>query len=53
VSSAQTCEECHQREKLMKPALRVITKYKDDETNTPTKTVLMMMVFHKLRKCLV
>jgi hypothetical protein len=44
VASAETCETCHQREKPMKPALRVITKYKDDETNTPTKTVLMMMV---------
>ncbi len=44
VSSAETCETCHQREKPMKPELRVITKYKDDETNTPTKTVLMMMV---------
>jgi NapC/NirT cytochrome c family, N-terminal region len=44
VSSAETCENCHQREKPMRPALRVTTKYKDDETNTPTKTVLMMMV---------
>src|SRR5580700_7428854 len=44
VASAETCENCHQREKPMRPALRVITKYKDDETNTPTKTVLMMMV---------
>lgn len=44
VSSAQTCEQCHEREKPMQPTLRVITKYKDDETNTPTKTVLMMMV---------
>ena len=44
VSSAQTCEQCHEREKPMKPGLRVITKYKDDETNTPIKTVLMMMV---------
>jgi len=44
VSSAETCENCHQRDKPMRPALRVITKYKDDETNTPTKTVMMMMV---------
>jgi len=43
VSSAQTCEQCHQREKPMQPKLRVITKYKDDETNTATKTVLMTM----------
>ena len=40
VSSAETCEKCHQREKPMSPRLRVITKYKDDETNTPTETVL-------------
>ncbi len=30
--------------KPMSPQLRVITKYKDDEANTPTQTVLMMMV---------
>ncbi len=44
VSSAETCEQCHQRNKPMSPRLRVITKYKDDEANTPTQTVLMMMV---------
>jgi hypothetical protein len=42
--SAVTCEKCHQREKAMKPALRVITKYAADEANTPTETVLVMMV---------
>jgi len=44
VSSAETCETCHQRGKPMKPALRVITEYTADEANTPTKTVLMVMV---------
>jgi len=44
VPSAETCETCHQRGKPMKPALRVITEYTADEANTPTKTVLMMMV---------
>jgi hypothetical protein len=44
VASSETCEQCHQRDKLMKPALHVITKYTADEANTPTKTVLMMMV---------
>src|SRR5580704_10525125 len=44
VASAETCEQCHQREKPMKPTLRVITKYAADETNTPTKTVLVMLV---------
>jgi hypothetical protein len=34
VPSAETCEQCHEREKPMQPKLRVITKYKDDETNT-------------------
>ena len=44
VSSSETCEKCHQREKQMNPSLRVITKYKDDEANTPNKTVLLVMV---------
>jgi NapC/NirT cytochrome c family, N-terminal region len=44
VSSTETCQQCHQRDKPMSPRLRVITKYKDDEANTPTQTVLMMMV---------
>jgi hypothetical protein len=44
VSSSETCEQCHQRNAPMSPKLRVIAKYKDDEANTPTRTVLMMMV---------
>jgi hypothetical protein len=44
VSSSETCETCHQRGKSMSPKLRVITNYKDDETNTPTQTVLTVMV---------
>jgi NapC/NirT cytochrome c family, N-terminal region len=44
VPSADTCEECHTRERVIGPRLRVITKYKDDEANTRTETVLMMMV---------
>ena len=44
VSSADTCEQCHARERVIGPRLRVITKYKDDEANTRTETVLMMMV---------
>ena len=44
VSSADTCEQCHARESVIGPRLRVITKYKDDEANTRTETVLMMMV---------
>ena len=44
VSSAETCEHCHSREKVIGPRLRVIPKFKDDEANTRTETVLMMMV---------
>lgn len=42
--SAETCEQCHAREKVVGPRLRVIAKRKDDESNTPTQTVLMMLV---------
>jgi nitrate/TMAO reductase-like tetraheme cytochrome c subunit len=44
VSSADTCEQCHAREKSIGPRLRVISKFKDDEANTRTETVLMMLV---------
>jgi hypothetical protein len=44
VSSAATCEQCHDRELFIGPRLRVGTGYKDDEANTPTRTVLMMRV---------
>jgi nitrate/TMAO reductase-like tetraheme cytochrome c subunit len=44
VSSADTCEQCHSRELVSGPRLRIITKYKDDEANTRNETVLMMMV---------
>jgi formate-dependent nitrite reductase cytochrome c552 subunit len=44
VSSAATCEQCHSRELLIGSRLRVLTKYKDDEANTPTETVLMMHI---------
>ena len=44
VSSADTCEQCHAREKAIGPRLRVISKFKDDEANTRTETVLMMSV---------
>ena len=42
--SAETCEQCHARERVVGPRLRVIAKRKDDESNTPTQTVLMMLV---------
>jgi len=44
VPSAETCEQCHAREKVVGPRLRILTKFKDDEANTRTKTVLLMMV---------
>ena len=44
VPSADTCEQCHAREKLIGPRLRIISKFKDDDVNTRTETVLMMMV---------
>jgi hypothetical protein len=44
VSSAETCEQCHTREKAITPRLRVIPSYKDDEANTRTTTVLLMHI---------
>jgi nitrate/TMAO reductase-like tetraheme cytochrome c subunit len=44
VSSAETCEQCHQRDKPIAPRLRVIPSYKDDEANTRTTTVLLMRI---------
>ena len=42
VSSADTCEQCHARQKVISPRLRVIPSYKDDAANTRTQTVLLM-----------
>jgi nitrate/TMAO reductase-like tetraheme cytochrome c subunit len=44
VPATQTCENCHWPEKFGSVSLRVITKYAEDETNSRTQTVLMMMV---------
>jgi hypothetical protein len=44
VSSAETCEQCHARDKQIAPRLRVIASYKDDETNTRTTSVLLMRI---------
>jgi nitrate/TMAO reductase-like tetraheme cytochrome c subunit len=44
VSSAETCEQCHSRNRLVSPRLRVIPSYKDDEVNTRTTTVLLMRI---------
>ena len=44
VSSAETCEQCHARDRVISPRLRVIPSYKDDEANTRTSTVLLMRI---------
>jgi nitrate/TMAO reductase-like tetraheme cytochrome c subunit len=44
VSSADTCEQCHAREKIIGPRLRIRTSFQDNEANTRTETVLMMLV---------
>jgi nitrate/TMAO reductase-like tetraheme cytochrome c subunit len=44
VSSPETCEQCHARERPISQRLRTITRYRDDEANTRTDTVLMMPV---------
>jgi hypothetical protein len=44
VSSIDTCEQCHAREKVIGSRLRVLTGFKDDEANSRSETVLMMQV---------
>ena len=44
VPSRETCERCHWPEKFAAARLRVISKFAEDESNTQTQTVLMMMV---------
>jgi nitrate/TMAO reductase-like tetraheme cytochrome c subunit len=44
VPSKQTCERCHWAEKIVATRLLVIPKYADDEQNSDSYTVLMMLV---------
>jgi NapC/NirT cytochrome c family protein len=44
VPARETCENCHWPQKLGGVRLRVINKYAEDEANTLTQTVLLMMV---------
>ncbi len=44
VPATQTCENCHWPQKFGGVTLRVINKYAEDEANTRTQTVLMMMI---------
>jgi hypothetical protein len=40
----ETCETCHWPQKYGEDRVRVISKYADDETNTLTKTVLLLKI---------
>ena len=44
VPASETCENCHWPQKFGGVNLRVINKYAEDETNTRTQTVLVMMI---------
>lgn len=44
VPATQTCENCHWPQRFGSVKLRVINSFAEDETNTRTQTVLMMMV---------
>ncbi len=44
VPASETCEKCHWPEQFGGGRLRVIPEYAEDESNTPSQTVLMMMV---------
>ncbi|MBI4872992.1 MAG: NapC/NirT family cytochrome c [Acidobacteria bacterium] len=40
----ETCEACHWPQKYGEDRLRIVQKYADDETNSMTKTVLLMRI---------
>jgi hypothetical protein len=44
VPARETCENCHWPQDFNGSRLRVFSRYADDETNTRTETVLMLMV---------
>ena len=44
VPSSETCENCHWSRKFADMRLRVINKYADDEVNSRTQTVLLMVI---------
>jgi hypothetical protein len=44
VPASGTCEQCHERERVIGSSLRVISKFNDDESNTRTETVLTMLM---------
>jgi len=42
--SRDTCEQCHWPEKFTGNRIKVITRFSDDEANTPLKTVLLLRI---------
>jgi hypothetical protein len=40
----ETCEACHWPQKFEGDRLRIVTKFNDDETNSATRTVLLMRI---------
>jgi len=44
VPAAETCEKCHSAYQFTGARVKVIPEYAADETNSPTKTILTMMV---------
>jgi len=44
VPARETCENCHWPQKFSGASLRLFSKYADDETNTRTETVLLMIL---------
>ena len=44
VPASQTCENCHWPQNFAGARLRVFSKYAEDEANTRTQTVLLMLV---------
>jgi nitrate/TMAO reductase-like tetraheme cytochrome c subunit len=44
VAAEQTCERCHARRRMIGTRLRVIPKYAEDEKNTVSYTVLLLVI---------
>jgi NapC/NirT cytochrome c family, N-terminal region len=44
VPARETCETCHWPEKFVSARVKLISKFAEDEANTPSQTVLTMMV---------
>lgn len=42
--SQDTCEQCHWPERFTGDRVRIITRFAEDETNTPERTVLIMHI---------